>query len=265
MVRSILPSKYRTGPRAEKASRKRAHRHEVRVELRSEDPETTAADLLRDVRVIDIVRARRGGDKLNHFMRWCEALTKCMSTEEALGFVRAIVPRSVIGQHAYFHWESHIRPRYTRFVGGPYLPWKERDRRYLQSYHDSAVFRLRRALHLDPALHARLNAAIKARKPIEERRRFLGGLHDVEAFVTDVAPAARYPSPDPHHVERRAMFEHIAEVEKGGRKAALRISEWRRQPVRLSEGVSHNVETGNLTVTLLHWWRTRRPVRSFCG
>ena len=34
---------------------------------------------------------RRDGDKLNHFMRWCEAITKGMTTAEALAHVRSIL------------------------------------------------------------------------------------------------------------------------------------------------------------------------------
>src|SRR5687768_11470347 len=88
MVRSILPSRYRIGPRQDKALRKRAHRRHIRAEIRSEDPEAAAADLLRDVSVSDIVQHRRGGDKLSHFIRWCEVITRGMTTDDALGYVR---------------------------------------------------------------------------------------------------------------------------------------------------------------------------------
>jgi hypothetical protein len=62
MVRSILPSTHRTGPPWAKAARKRDHRRKVRIELHVEDPETTKADLARDVYVVDIVSWRRAGD-----------------------------------------------------------------------------------------------------------------------------------------------------------------------------------------------------------
>jgi len=208
MVRSILPSRYRTGPRSFKAIVKRAHRRGVRLDVRVEDHEETAADFLRDVSVAWIVSWRRGGDKLNHFMRWCEAITEGMSTEEALGYVRSILPKSLIGEHAYGHWEAHRGDRFGTFV--------ERTKpaaRRQQSYHDSATFRLRRALRADPELHGRLNAEIKARKMFDQPRRLLLGMHDVEAFVDDADA-----------IERQAMFRLIEEVEKGGLTAALRVS-----------------------------------------
>jgi hypothetical protein len=180
MVRSILPSRARTGPRCAKAIRKRAHRRVIRMELHHEDAETTAANFLRGVSVSDIVGWRRGADKLNHFMRWCRALTKGMTTEDALAFVRSMLPKNVIGDHAYGHWESERKPRFR------YLNFAKDRRRRDQSYQDSGTFRLRRALDEDPALHGRLNAEIKNAVPIDEPRRLLEGVHDVDAFVRDV-------------------------------------------------------------------------------
>jgi hypothetical protein len=221
MVRSILPSRYRTGPRKDKALRKRAHRRAIRVDLRHQDHEQAAADLLRDVSVADIVQYRRYGDKLAHFMRWCEAITKGMTTEDALGYVRGILPKSLIGEHAYGHWEIH-----RKYLNANFLPFRETLRRRAQSYHDSATFRLRRALENDPWLHARLNAEIKSRNMFDPSRRLLLGLHDVESFVHDIRPR----EPDPYYSERVTMLRLIDEVEKGGRKAALRI--WRRRGTR---------------------------------
>lgn len=103
MVRSILPSRYRTGPRRSKMQRKRAHRRGVRADVAHANP---TADLLRDVNVSDIVQWRRDGDKLNHFMRWCRAITKGMSQQGALDTIRAILPKNLIGDHAYSHWED---------------------------------------------------------------------------------------------------------------------------------------------------------------
>lgn len=224
MVRSILPSRHRIGPRWAKAARKRAHRRSVRMDLHHEDFDETARDLLRDVRVSDIVGWRRLGDKLSHFMRWCEALTEGMSDEEALGTVRGIVPASVIGDHAYAHWERHVQSR----GGARRLPYREQLRRRAQSYRDSAVFRLTRAMHADPTLDARLNAAVKTQKTADQPRRLLRGLHDVEAFVDDTRPPAS-DAPDPYRCERQTMLRLIVETEKGGRKAALRSSSPRPQ------------------------------------
>lgn len=215
MIRSILPSTYRSGPRRAKATRKRRHRRKVRGDLRHQDPETTKAALTRDVRVGDIVSWRRGGDKLSHFLRWCERITKGMTADEALAFVRGLLPASVIGDHAYSHWEVHRKPRYSWFAGGR----RRSPERELQSYRDSTTFRLHRALRLDPELHARLNAEIKRRKALDEPRRLLAGAHDVEAFVEDV----RTQKCGHYQTERSIMLRLITETEKGGRKVALRI------------------------------------------
>lgn len=216
MVRGILPSRHRTGPRWAKAERKRGHRRAVRTDLRIEDFEETAADLLRDVSVTDIVNWRRGGDKLSHFFRWCHAITRGMSTEDALSYVRAILPKSLIGDHANAHWEGLRNPRY---FGSRYV---HRDpARALQSYLDSATFRLRRAYRADPGLHGRLNAAIKAARPFDEQRRLLQGLHDVKAFVHDLRPTRGHC--EPHSTERAIMLRMIDEIEKGGLTAALRV------------------------------------------
>ncbi len=200
MIRSILPSTYRRYARMAKAGRKRALRHAIHVEVRVEDHEETAADLLRDVRVNDIVRDRRSGDKLHHFMRWCEAITEGMSTQEALEYVRAILPKSLIGDHAYGHWRTYCKRRRFR---ESFVPYAEQNRRQEQSSRDSAIFRLRRALRADPELHTRLNAEIKRRTLLDEPRRLLMGLHDIEAFIDDAGC-----------VETRVLMELIEEVER---------------------------------------------------
>ena len=201
MVRSILPSKNREAARKSKAIRKRAHRRAVRGELRSEDLETTAADLLRDANVSDLVGWRRDGDKLAHFMRWCREITRGLTTEDALAKIRSILPKSLIGDHAYGHWEREQKRRNRRWIS-----WTEEQRRTAQSWFDSMSFRLRRALEVDPSLHARLNATIKARSPVDQPRRLLLGLYDVDAFLRET-----------HAVERAALLELIEETEKGGR------------------------------------------------
>jgi hypothetical protein len=85
-------------------------------------------------------------------MRWCEAITDGMTKQEALDFVRAILPRDLIGDHGYGHWEDHVRyPRRS------YLGFDELGRRRVQSVVDGMTFRLRRALALDPSMHGQLN------------------------------------------------------------------------------------------------------------
>src|SRR5262245_16773088 len=205
MIRSILPSTARS-TQAEKAQRHRKTRRTVRMDLRREDDDKV--DLRRTTDVRDIVLSRRAADKLNHFMRWCETLTDGMSKEEALGFVRALLPKNLIGDHAYGHWEDHL----DRHRGTGYSFGEGR----MQSFLDSTTFRLRRALMVDPTLHARLNAAIKEYRSEKHPVRLLAGVHDVEAFVRDIACGG---------IERKLTLQLIEQIEKqkGGRKAALRI------------------------------------------
>jgi hypothetical protein len=181
MVRSILPSRWRNARRA-KAMVKRRVRRSVRAELRGE-----ADDVQRDAYVGHVVRDRRDADKLSHFMRWCDELTKGMTVQEALDYVRAILPRNLIGDHAFGHWEVHVRGR-----GRKRTPYAEWSRRQEQSTYDRLRFALRRALTERPEFLGELNAAIKSRKIIDEPRRMLRGIHDVDAFAGDVLTRDEY-------------------------------------------------------------------------
>src|SRR6185369_17044056 len=84
MVRSILPSKARKTARRAKAAASRVVRRAVRQEVRSEDPEETKADWNRVADQRYIIQDRRDADKLNHFMRWGDAITKGMANDDAL-------------------------------------------------------------------------------------------------------------------------------------------------------------------------------------
>lgn len=200
MIRSILPSKSRKYARWHKTLRKRNVRREVRLDVRVEVPEETAVDFGRDAYVRDIVRMRRGADKLRHFLRWCEAITKGMPDRDADARVRAILPRNVIGDHAWSHWEWQRKPP-PAFELPSMLTF--------QSWFDSTRVRLARELARDPSLHARLNAAIKRRKQPDQPRRMLHGVHDIDDFVRDIWG-------DPFAVERI--------VTEGACEGALRIS-----------------------------------------
>jgi hypothetical protein len=215
MIRSILPSTARRRARFEKAYKNRELRRSVRTDLRRANPK---ADLHRSTHLSMMVAMRRGSDKLNHFVRWCHAITKGMDSETAIGHVRSLVPSSLIGDHALGHWINEVRPvmygRWFRLV----------PRQSLQSFLDSTTFRLRRALIVDPTLHGRLNAVIKARKMFDEPRRLLAGAHDVGEFVKAIAGSD-------YEIERRVTLELIEQIEKqkGGRRAALRVSGGRVQ------------------------------------
>src|SRR5687768_10368223 len=90
MVRSILPSKARRGPRRAKATENRRVRRSVRERLRVRDFDT---DLRRDSFHTPTVQWRRGADKLNHLLRWCAVLTNGMTRQGKLDYVRKILPR----------------------------------------------------------------------------------------------------------------------------------------------------------------------------
>jgi len=216
MIRSVLPSTYRRYARAAKADRKRQLRRGVRGDLRNEDFDETKADFHRDARVSDVVWHRRLGDKINHFMRWCRARTEGMDTDDALSYVRSILPSNLIGDHAYGHWEDIRKPRYRR-------PWPDEPAQSRQSYIDSTTFRLKRALGVAPDLHHALNASIKREKVEGDPRRLLRGIHDVEAFVGDIAWPDKRDEDDLYYIERRVTRDLIERIEKGGREAALQF------------------------------------------
>lgn len=133
-----------------------------------------------------IVWSRQGADKLNHFMRWCDKLTQGLPLKLKLQKVRAMLPNTVIGNHAYGHWETHCK--YRRRVRTSY---KETRQRATQSRYDRTRHALRAALAENPTLFRALNADIKRRRlladPLNEmKRRLLYGMHDVDAFVHDL-------------------------------------------------------------------------------
>jgi hypothetical protein len=207
MVRSILPSKARRGPRAAKASENRRVRRSVRERLRARDFET---DLRLDSFHAPTVQWRRGADKLNHFLRWCAVLTSGMTRQEKLDYVRRILPRNLIGDHAYGHWEGYCRyPRYRT------LPYREIRRRELQSAYDTLRHALLRALADEPDLLGRLNVEIKRRKEPDEPHRLLFGAHDVDAFARDLTmPGKWWQHPPCRYAAERGGVEKL--ITSGG-------------------------------------------------
>ena len=180
MIRSILPSTARVAARREKARVKRRTRRRVREALDTQDAEETKFDFRETADTYHIARSRQGADKLNHFMRWCETWTRGMTDRQALDAVRAVLPRNLIGDHAFGHWEAHLKYRRRR------VDYGEEARRARQSRYDKTRHRLRQALSVDPGLQGRLNAVIKELKEQDEPRRLLLGAHDIDAFVDAV-------------------------------------------------------------------------------
>lgn len=211
MIRSILPSTDRNGARRSKAGKNRKVRRRVRMALHAEDAEETKADLCEVPHLSGMVRDRRGADKLNHFMRWCESWTRGMTDRQALDAVRAVLPRNLIGDHAFSHWEAYLKYRRRRRVG----TYREQRERQEQSLYDKTRHRLRRTLSVDPGFQGRLNAAVKEGKELDEPRRMLLGIHDVDAFVHDVVTYRKYDK------EERVLLGLLTEAERYGRRAWL--------------------------------------------
>lgn len=201
MIRSILPSTARVGARRAKAGESRRVRHRVRAALHTEDAEETKVDLCEEAFQRPNVWMRQGADKLNHFMRWCESWTRGMTDRQALDAVRALLPRNLIGDHAFSHWESHVRYRRSRYR-------RDERERQRQSRYDKTRHRLRRALSVEPDFQGRFNAAVKERKADDEPRRMLHGVHDVDAFVRNVLFTHGY------HTEERVLLGLLTEAEQ---------------------------------------------------
>lgn len=210
MMRSILPSRARKSAREWKAIENRKVRRGVRSDLRCRDAE---ADLERDADHRRTIDRRRGADKLNHFLRWCRALTYGMPTPRALNFVRALLPRTVIGDHAYGHWY------WPRLYG-----WKSpypRDymARQAQAEYDRTRSALARILREDPCVLGELNALVRSRRKVEgQPLRMLFGAHDVDDYVRDALKL---------RIEKECLLEIIEKFKKGGRKGRPSFS-WLR-------------------------------------
>jgi hypothetical protein len=112
MARSILPSRARSTT-AHLALTRRANRRAVGQKLsyiragdRGDQENWDERSDLRaypDIEIGMIVRWRRGADKLNHFERWAVQVTKPLPVEDRLGYMRAMLPGGLIGDHALSH------------------------------------------------------------------------------------------------------------------------------------------------------------------
>lgn len=216
MIRGILPSTARRMARYAKAFNSRNVRRRVRAALHIEDAEETKVDLEEEAWQKPAVWMRRGADKLNPFMRWCDSWTRGMTERQKLDAVRAILPRNLIGDHAFGHWKQHVKRR--RYVYSDYQTPQQAQSRYDKTRH-----RLRQALSTDPDIQRRFNAAVKEKKEPELPRRMLHGMHDVDDFVRDVQNKHGLS------LEEDVLLDLLAEVERynseiGMPLAALRIA-----------------------------------------
>ena len=139
MMRSILPSKARISSKKNKTDSHRSYRHRVKAALNNYDwEEEDDSDLTLDIheatreyhREIDNNKdRRRDADKVNHFVRWAQEITKELPDirSKYFSFVTLIGGRGdVIRDHAVGHF---INPRY--------------DFRYAEMYGEDFVFRRR--------------------------------------------------------------------------------------------------------------------------
>jgi hypothetical protein len=115
MARSILPSCMRKEARRRKKlihSRERLH---ARLALRNLDEDyETDEDLGWHDRSHRgwLIEERREADKLNHFEKWAEEVTKDLPHEDRLSYIKKVLPDGLIGDHALFHvkWKDHFDP-----------------------------------------------------------------------------------------------------------------------------------------------------------
>ena len=118
MMESILPCKGRSRRVAFffKRRERRRVRHLANGNLRSCDSEGYTDKNLKPKYYQTInVDMRRGADKVNPFLRWANHHTRHMKKkEDALGYVRRILPHNLIGDHAYSHWETEVKRRFRK-------------------------------------------------------------------------------------------------------------------------------------------------------
>ncbi len=213
MSRSILPSTKRKVARKNLTAVKRKNRRTINQRLaRAYDMEFDG-DItyypIRDIR--EVMFERRAADKLNHYMRWAVERTRNLPDPETrLGYMKALLPQGLIGDHAL----SHLR-FLDEFDTNPVLDF----RYYSSSFYDADGRRFSNAerkeknrLASEEVLegmmekirtivakgnHRELNSRIRrahspyhtthrwqARECVDcERPRYLLGLHDVEAFA----------------------------------------------------------------------------------
>lgn len=236
MARSLLPSTMRVGTQKRVAHKR--HRTTVRWGL-SHDPEGETCDfgdgtLKRDVR--QIVSDRRGADHTHPFEVWAEAVTKDLPPEDRLSHARALLPKGMIGDHAlthikhrehFQHAEHHVSWRHQHI-----LTPEEAEALRVQE-HEARVKALREIV-ADGEAHRALNRALlrghvtnrwvtswvfcpKQKRDMPSaytlvgptRPRLLGGMGDVEAFLSDVMKASHGGSvPCEPYVEHNFMAYH---------------------------------------------------------
>jgi hypothetical protein len=202
MARSILPSTSRESAkdiaRVKRANRRRIaqHLHVANGVPDDWDDALDAVDLRAypDIEIGQYVLWRRSADKLHHFERWAVRVTRDIPQEDRLPGLAATLPRGLVGDHAM----SHLRELPELAPDPAYRTWRQayRDREDAERAacgQRRATEATRRRARLVAAVttydgHRALNRAMKAAPVCDPpRRRTLADLHDVDAFLADVA------------------------------------------------------------------------------
>lgn len=214
MARSILPSKARGAARWRKAEIKRNNRRAInqKLHLAARDHEFVEEEDLTefpDAELISAMWDRRGRDKLNHFERWAVEITADLPKEDRLGYMRSILPKNLIGDHALLHLrfrdEFAIDEFKYRRAGYHYYTKVQRE----LSREDKA--QLLYDIIVDGRAHRMLNRLLRERHSgvrwvvryeeyTDTRTRWVDGRPVFDSFKTlravyeKVGPEARYPT-----------------------------------------------------------------------
>jgi hypothetical protein len=220
MARSVLPSTNRRPARRALARAKRANRRAIKQDLHAITPRVSPLDhdfvewddhrdLRRypDTEIASTVRRRRGGDKVNPFIRWAIATTADIPIDDRLGRLRANLPDGLVGDHALSHLERvpQLRPR------------REQDRHYSRIGRATRQAERSNQTARDLVLLAGLLHDVLVDGDLEHLNRFmkhcdhhathqgciksacvkrcLNGLHDIDQFLVDIASAPTHRVP----------------------------------------------------------------------
>ncbi|CAM4495367.1 hypothetical protein [Corallococcus exiguus] len=203
MARSLLPSTARRQARKERTVTNRAARREARLAvvawLRTGDldADEPAEVPWRKHEIELMVLDRRRADKVNPFVRWAAARVRRMPHDAREGYVRGILPKGVIGRHAWSHLEHTPAFEDTVKREARAHHWKHREQLARKRERDEVASLLREILAA-PDGHATFNQYLREhatwrRSPSSKKgwiprtpplpHRPLRGAHDVNAFV----------------------------------------------------------------------------------
>lgn len=214
MARSILPSTDRRAMRralaATRRSARRRYRRQLAYGVGFEDLEMGLDRLdprdYPDHLIRQLVRRRRGADKLNHFERWAVQVTGHLPIESRLGALRAMLPGGLVGEHAMSHLVrlDELNPHHSWRWYESRLAREARARQWADRLARVEAD-VRRALA--DGRHCDLNRAMKA-APVGDPPawRTLGGVHDVEEFVRDVSRVKPWLEALERYLARTARF-----------------------------------------------------------